>query len=89
MVHRGDCSGPTSAQVVLYPGSCSNIRYARGGILRSGLGFDECDISVITNISGDHLGLNDIHTLEDLAQVKAVVARSTKKTGYAILKCWR
>lgn len=87
MVYQGDCSGPASAQVVLYDPEVdfAVLECARGGILRSGLGFDECDISVITNISADHLGLNDIHTLEDLAQVKAVVARSTKKTGYAIL----
>jgi cyanophycin synthetase len=49
------------------------------------LGFDECDISVITNITEDHLGLDDIDSLEEMAQVKAVVARSTKESGYAIL----
>ncbi|MGL5741203.1 MAG: Mur ligase family protein [Legionella sp.] len=87
LVHVGDCSGPASAQVVLYDPEVyfAVLECARGGILRSGFGFDECDISGITNITGDHLGLNDIHTLEDLAQVKAVVAHSTKKTGYAIL----
>jgi cyanophycin synthetase len=43
------------------------LETARGGILRSGLGFSLCDIGVITNIQEDHLGLNDIHTLDDLA----------------------
>ncbi|WP_454784344.1 cyanophycin synthetase [Legionella sp. WA2024007413] len=87
LIFSGDCSGPTSAQVVLYDPEVDYavLECARGGILRSGLGFDESDISVITNITGDHLGLNDIHTLEELAEVKAVVARSTKDTGYAIL----
>lgn len=87
LIHSGDCSGPGSAQVVLYDPEVdfAVLECARGGILRSGLGFDECDISIITNITGDHLGLNDIHTLEELAQVKAVVAHSTKKSGYAIL----
>lgn len=87
LICDGDCSGPSSAQVVLYDPEVDYavLECARGGILRSGLGFDECDISVITNITGDHLGLNDIHTLEELAEVKAVVARSTKDTGYTIL----
>lgn len=87
LIYSGDCSGPGSAQVVLYDPEVdfAVLECARGGILRSGLGFDECDISVITNISSDHLGLNDIDTLEDLAQVKAVVAHSTKKSGYVIL----
>lgn len=58
---------------------------ARGGILRSGLAFDSCDISIITNISNDHLGLKEIHSLEELARVKSVVAYSTKESGYAIL----
>lgn len=87
LIFKGDCSGPASAQVVLYDPEVDYavLECARGGILRSGLGFDECDISVITNITEDHLGLNGIHSLEDLAEVKAVVARSTKETGYAIL----
>ncbi|KTC90665.1 cyanophycin synthetase [Fluoribacter dumoffii] len=87
LIYSGDCSGPASAQVVLYDPEVDYavLECARGGILRSGLGFDECDISVITNVTGDHLELNDIHTLEEMAEVKAVVARSTKDTGYAIL----
>ncbi|MFJ1269164.1 cyanophycin synthetase [Legionella lytica] len=87
LIFSGDCSGPKSANAVLGE---PNINFAvlecaRGGILRSGLAFDECDISVITNVSSDHLGLKEINTLEELVQVKAVVARSTKKTGYCIL----
>ncbi|CAM3058681.1 cyanophycin synthetase [Legionella steigerwaltii] len=87
LIYSGDCSGPASAQAVLYDPEVDYavLECARGGVLRSGLGFDECDISVITNITGDHLGLNDIHTLEEMAEVKAVVARSVKETGYTIL----
>ena len=61
------------------------LETARGGILRAGLAFDKCNISIITNITEDHLGLNDINTIEDLAKVKSVVARSTFDDGFAIL----
>jgi cyanophycin synthetase len=59
------------------------LETARGGILRSGLGFSICDIGIITNIQEDHLGISDIHSLEDLAKVKATVVK--KKDGWAIL----
>lgn len=87
LIHSGDCSGPESAEAVLRDPlvDFAVLECARGGILRSGLGFDKCDISIITNITEDHLGLDDIHTLEDLAKVKSVVARSTFDDGYAIL----
>lgn len=87
LIYRGDCSGPLSADTVLRD-PCVDfaiLECARGGILRAGLGFDECDISIITNIGNDHLGLNGINTLEELANVKSVVAFSTKKSGCAIL----
>lgn len=84
---KGDTTGPTSAQYVLRDPSVefAVLETARGGILRSGMGYDTCDIAVITNIKEDHLGLNDIHTLDDLAEVKGVVARSVKTDGWAIL----
>lgn len=87
MIYSGDCSGPRSAKVVLQEPlvEYAVLECARGGILRSGLGFNECDISVITNISADHLGIDDIHTLKDLQEVKAVIAHVTKKEGFAIL----
>lgn len=87
LVYQGDCSGPQSAAVVLQDRlvDFAVLECARGGILRSGLGFEQCDISIITNISSDHLGLNDIYSLEELARVKAVVAQSTATNGYAIL----
>lgn len=87
IVHEGDCTGPLSAEAVLWDPTIdfAVLECARGGILRSGLGFDTCDISIVTNVTDDHLGLKDINTLEDLAKVKSVVARSTAPTGYAIL----
>jgi cyanophycin synthetase len=87
LVYAGDCSGPSSAQAVLRDPlvDFAVLECARGGILRSGLGFDKCNISIITNITEDHLGLNGINTLEELAKVKSVVARSTFDNGYAIL----
>lgn len=83
----GDCTGPSSAEAVLRDPivDFAVLECARGGILRSGLGFDKCDISIITNITADHLGLNGINTLEELAKVKSVVARSTFDHGHAIL----
>ena len=83
----GDCSGPASAAIVLRDPivDFAVLECARGGILRAGLGFDNCNISVVTNITDDHLGLNDIDTLEQLAKVKAVVPQSTFDKGYAIL----
>ena len=61
------------------------LETARGGIIRSGLGFDHCDIGVVMNVAADHLGLKDVNTLEDLARVKSVVPRSVSKKGYAVL----
>jgi cyanophycin synthetase len=86
-IHYGDCSGPASAEAILRDPivDFAVLECARGGILRSGLGFDKCNISIITNITEDHLGLNDIYSLDDLLRVKSVVAHSTMKEGYAIL----
>ncbi|WP_131782953.1 cyanophycin synthetase [Legionella gresilensis] len=87
LVYRGDCSGPLSARTILLEPlvDFAVLECARGGIIRSGLGFDQCDISIITNITADHLGIDGIDTLEKLVDVKSVVARSTHKNGYAIL----
>jgi cyanophycin synthetase len=87
MVEKGDCTGPKSAEFVLKDPTVefAVLETARGGILRSGLGFSKCDIGIVTNIAADHLGLKDIMTLEDLARVKAVVPESVRPGGYAIL----
>ncbi|HTO17241.1 MAG TPA: cyanophycin synthetase [Edaphocola sp.] len=87
MMEKGDTTGPFSAEYILKDPTVefAVLETARGGILRSGLGFSRCDIAVITNLQGDHLGINDIDTIEDLANVKMVVARSVKKDGWAII----
>lgn len=83
----GDTTGPQSAATILCDPTVdfAVLETARGGLLRSGLYFDNCDVGVITNIREDHLGLNDIHDLRDLAKVKAVVPRSVKDSGWAVL----
>ena len=87
MMEKGDTTGPISAEYILKDPTVefAVLETARGGILRSGLGFGRCDIAVITNIAADHLGISDIDTLEDLARVKSVVVKSVKKDGWAIL----
>jgi cyanophycin synthetase len=84
---EGDCSGPSSARAVLSDPQIefAVLECARGGILRSGLGFDHCSTSIITNITEDHLGLDEISSLRQLKEVKSVVARSTLAGGVAVL----
>ena len=87
MMEKGDTTGPMSAEYILKDPTVefAVLETARGGILRSGLGFSRCDIAIITNIQEDHLGLSDIHNLDDLARVKSTVVKSVKKDGWAIL----
>ncbi len=87
MLLKGDTTGPVSSEFILKDPTVdfAVLETARGGILRSGLGFGFCDIGVITNIQEDHLGLADIHTLDDLARVKSVIINSVKKDGWAVL----
>ncbi|MBL7719365.1 MAG: cyanophycin synthetase [Flavipsychrobacter sp.] len=87
MMMKGDCTGPVSAEFVLKDPTVdfAVLECARGGILRAGLGFHNCDVAVVTNVAEDHLGLGGIDTLEKLAQVKAVAAETVFPEGYAIL----
>lgn len=87
MLMKGDCTGPASAQFVLKDPlvDMAVLETARGGLVRSGLGFEHCDVAIVTNVAADHLGLKDIHTLEELAHVKSTVPRSVRQDGYAIL----
>ena len=87
MMEKGDTTGPISAEYILRDPTVefAVLETARGGILRSGLGFSRCDIGIITNIQEDHLGISDIHTLDDLARVKSTVVKSIKKDGWAVL----
>jgi cyanophycin synthetase len=87
MLTKGDTTGPVSAEFILKDPTVefAVLETARGGILRSGLGFGHCNVAVVTNIQEDHLGLQDIHTLEEMSKVKGVVVESVWPTGYAVL----
>ncbi len=88
-IDAGDCSGPKSARNVLFHPKvdAAVLETARGGMLREGLGFDHCDVAVVTNIGrGDHLGLAHINTSEEVALVKRIVIENVlPKKGFAIL----
>ncbi|MEO0927940.1 MAG: cyanophycin synthetase [Cyanobacteria bacterium J06643_13] len=87
LVEQGDNTGPYSAAAILKDPTVevAVLETARGGILRSGLAFDSCDIGVVLNVAADHLGLGGIDTIEQMARVKGVVAETVKADGYAIL----
>ncbi|MFC4164268.1 cyanophycin synthetase [Epilithonimonas zeae] len=87
LLEKGDTTGPMSAEFILKDPTVefAVLETARGGILRSGLGFGTCDVGVLTNIKEDHLGISDIHNLKDLTRVKRVVLDSVKKDGWCIL----
>ena len=82
-IARGDCTGYWSARTVLGSPDVefAVLETARGGILKRGLAFDRCDVGVVLNIAADHLGLDGVDTVEDLAQVKAVIAQSASKAA--------
>ena len=87
LVEQGDNTGPQSAQLILQDPTVevAVLESARGGILRSGLAFQTCDVGVVLNVAADHLGLGDINTIEQMAQVKSVVAETVMPNGYAVL----
>ena len=87
LLMSGDCTGPVSAEFVLKDPTVNFavLECARGGILRAGLGFKKCDIGVVTNVAGDHLGLKGIHTIDQLAKVKGVIPETVHKDGYSVL----
>ena len=84
---KGDNSGPRSAKALLSNKTidAAVLETARGGIVRGGLGYDLADVGIITNVTEDHLGLDDIETIEELAYVKALVVEAIKKDGVAVL----
>lgn len=88
-IDHGDCSGPRSALALLMNPRVDKVvlETARGGILRAGLGFQFCDVAVVTNIGeGDHLGLGEVNTPEDLARVKRCIVEALRpKVGVAVL----
>lgn len=87
MLMKSDCTGPSSAEFVLKDPTVdfAVLECARGGLLRAGLGFNKCDVGIVTNVASDHLDLKGIHTLEQLAKVKGVIPETVQKDGYAIL----
>ncbi|HKX95188.1 MAG TPA: cyanophycin synthetase [Methylibium sp.] len=85
---RGDCSGPKSARsVLMHPDvEAAVFETARGGLLREGLAFDRCQVAVVTNVGeGDHLGLNYVTTVEDVAVLKRVIVHNVAPDGWAVL----
>ena len=87
LVIKADASGPKSARMVLMNPRVdfAVMEVARGGILREGLGYDRNDIAVVTNVAPDHLGMRGINTLQQLADVKAVVVEAVPRDGFAVL----
>jgi cyanophycin synthetase len=86
-IAAGDMAGPDSARMILKNPRVETavLETARGGILREGLGFNRCNVAVVTNIAADHLGMKGVDTLEDLANVKSVVPASVLRSGTSVL----
>ena len=87
LIYRGDMTGPMSHKMVLTDPTVdlAILECARGGILRAGLGFKNCNVGVVTNVSEDHLGLRGIHTVDQLARVKSIIPEIVKQDGVAVL----
>ena len=87
VVEPGDYSGPSGGrQVLATPGvQLGILETARGGLLLKGMGVSVNDVSVVTNVSADHLGEQGIETVDQLAEVKAIVTKITKPTGWVVL----
>jgi len=87
LVEAGDYSGPSGAARALGLDGVqlAVTETARGGILLKGIGITRNDVSVVTNVTADHLGLQGIDTVDQLAEVKSVVPRITRKDGWAVL----
>jgi cyanophycin synthetase len=87
LVKRADASGPKSAQMVLQNPRIdfAVFEVARGGILREGLGYQRNDVAVVTNVTGDHLGLKEVHSIKQLAAVKRVIVEAVPRNGFAVL----
>jgi cyanophycin synthetase len=87
LIEAGDCTGPSSTAKVLSDKTVdfAVLECARGGILRSGLGYDYCDVGVVTNVADDHIGIDGINSVQEMALVKSVVPETIGKNGYAVL----
>lgn len=87
MIDEGDWTGPGGAHLVLGRSDVdvAVLETARGGIILRGMGYESNDAAVLTNVSSDHLDLQGIHTLPELAEVKSTVARITRRDGLVVL----
>jgi cyanophycin synthetase len=87
LMMKGDCTGPVSSQFVLKDPTVdfAVLECARGGILKSGLAFENCDVAIVTNVAADHIGLGGINSVEQMAKVKSVVPETVFPHGFAIL----
>jgi cyanophycin synthetase len=87
MVDPGDWTGPGGAHTVLARADIdvAVLETARGGIVLRGVGYESNDVSILTNVSSDHLDLQGIHTLPELAEVKATICRITRPNGRVVL----
>jgi len=87
LMMKGDCTGPVSSTFVLKDPTVdfAVLECARGGILKAGLAFQNCEVAVVTNVAADHIGLGGIHSIEAMAKVKAVVPETVFPHGYAVL----
>ncbi|MCR6720903.1 MAG: Mur ligase family protein [Chitinophagaceae bacterium] len=87
LMMKGDCTGPISSAFVLKDPTVdfAVLECARGGLLKAGLAFQNCEIAIVTNVAADHMGLSGINTLEQMAKVKTVVPETVFPHGYAIL----
>ncbi|RYF91433.1 MAG: cyanophycin synthetase, partial [Chitinophagaceae bacterium] len=87
MMMKGDCTGPVSSSFVLKDPTVdfAVLECARGGILKSGLAFQNCDVAIVTNVAADHMGLGGINNLDQMARLKAVVPETVFPHGYAVL----
>ena len=84
---KGDMSGPHSARVVLKDPTidCAVFETARGGMLRDGLGYKNADVGVVLNVKSDHLGIGNIHDIEDLSYLKSLVVELVRPGGFSVL----
>ena len=87
LMMKGDCTGPLSSKFVLKDPTVdfAVLECARGGILKAGLAFQNCEVAIVTNVAADHIGLGGINNIEQMAKVKAVVPETVFPHGYAVL----
>lgn len=86
-IDKGDDTGYYSAKTVLLNKDVevAVLETARGGLIKRGLAYDLADVAVITNITEDHLGLDEVDSMEQLAFVKSLVGEAVKEDGYVVI----